>query len=393
MEDAVIVRDQRTEERYFVDNIIVDKYGPILGPYGMMVYNIIVRHANPRGFGAFPSQATIARKGGMGIGTVKKCIGQLERLELIESFPRYRKDGGRTSNGFVVLNVPKTPSETECPWKGGIVYLAHYDGLTKIGCTKNLPARLAALENEAGESITVLGSVEVDNRWSKEAELHNRYRDSREYGEWFNLSDEQIKEAMTLLAAPSPPGENYAPLPGEATKNPPGFKNPHSIPPPKKQEAGQPPAKPVSVHRLLQATKTQGEDETPKSALAEYIGQKIDPVPSGQRNDLARPYTEHLPGGEKRKHPSPDELWVSHPRFPDWVEERIKWAVDKGGSAAAQRKRAVNAVCKYKGNEWAWLDWLASQEEANPLHRFKPVDDGPSQEDIDWWEREHGGGE
>ena len=155
------------------------------------------------------------------------------------------------------------------------------------------------------------------------------------------------------------------------------------IPPPKKQEAAPPTAK-ANIHRLLQATKTQGEDETPKSALAEYIGQKIDPVPPGQRNDLARPYTEHLPGGKKLKHPSPDELWLKHPLFPDWVEERIKWAVGKGGSNAAQRKRAVSAVCKYKGNEWAWLEWLARRESHGPAG-FKPVEE-PSEEDLRAWE-------
>lgn len=300
-EGTVRIRDRRTEKRYFVDNVIVDDYGPIIGPYGLAVYNVLVRHSNAdTGRNSWPSHKTIAKKAGCSVSKVKEVIGQFVELGLVAINSRYKPGKGQLSNEYLILEPPSLPPAT---------------------------------------------------------------------------------------TTPSPQGSDTP------TKNPPGFKNPHSIPPPEKTEAGQPPTPKANIHRLLQATKTQGEDETPKSALAEYIGQKINPVPSGQRNDLARPYTEHLPGGEKRKHPSPDELWVSHPRFPDWVEERIKWAVGKGGSAAAQRKRAVNAVCKYKGNEWAWLDWLASQVEANPLHRFKPIDDGPSQEDIDWWEREHGGGE
>ena len=199
MSEKLVVRDQRTENRYFVDNILIDTYGPLLGPYGIAAYNVILRHSNPRGFGAFPSYATVARKTGMGIGTVKGRIQQLVKLGLIEVYPRYRSNGAQTSNGFVVLDPPPEPIKDECPWIGGIVYAVAYDGLCKIGSTKKLDARLAALENELGEKPELLASMEVDARWEKEAELHKKYRKHREHGEWFSLNAAQIEEVMKAL--------------------------------------------------------------------------------------------------------------------------------------------------------------------------------------------------
>ena len=132
-----------------------------------------------------------------------------------------------------------------------------------------------------------------------------------------------------------------------------------------------PPSKPKaepskkSISAVLRGTLTKSDDEIERSPLAEYIGQQFgSTVPPGQCNKLALGYTEQLPGGKKRKHPSPDELWVSHPLYPQWVEERIAYIKGKPtGSNHAQRGKAVNAVCQYKGNHYAWLEWLARHKQ------------------------------
>ena len=132
------------------------------------------------------------------------------------------------------------------------------------------------------------------------------------------------------------------------------------VPPP--NQAEQPPVK-ANVSRLLRSTITQGEDDSIQlSALAEYIGQQLNsPVPAGGCNKLAIGYTEQLSGGRQVKHPSPDQLWLEHPLFPEWVDMRIRFVKGKGGSNAAQRSKAVNAICQYKGSQHAWLEWLATQ--------------------------------
>ena len=134
----------------------------------------------------------------------------------------------------------------------------------------------------------------------------------------------------------------------------------NKLPPSTKAE----PQRPVKadVGKLLKSTMTKGENEIDRSPLAEYIGQQLNsPVPQGKCNNLAMGYTEHLPGGKTLKHPSPDELWTTHPKFPEWVDMRIAYFKGQGGSNAAKRNKAINAICQYKGNKFAWLEWVAEQ--------------------------------
>jgi len=150
------------------------------------------------------------------------------------------------------------------------------------------------------------------------------------------------------------------------------------IPPP--NQAEQPPVK-ANVSRLLRSTITQGEDDSIQlSALAEYIGQQLNsPVPAGGCNKLAIGYTEQLSGGRQIKHPSPDQLWLEHPRFPEWVDLRIQYIKGKGGSNAARRSKAVNAICQYKGGQFAWLEWLAAQP---ALPHFRSPEEAAMREEM-----------
>lgn len=158
---------------------------------------------------------------------------------------------------------------------------------------------------------------------------------------------------------------------------------PLEVEPPTPNGAGQEKESPqldcAGISRALRGTLTHGEnDPVQRSDLAEYIGQQFNsPVPPGQCNDLALPYTEQLLGGKKRKHPSPDELWSTHSRFSEWVGERIAYVKGKGGSPAQQRAKAVNAVCQYKGTAYSWLEWLERQQKDSPVAGFKMVERPP----------------
>lgn len=107
----ITLRDKRTERRFFVDNIIVDHYGKQLGAFGLAVYMVLVRHAKPDGTDSFPSHSTIADKLGCSMGTVKSALRDLSTMRLIEIVPRYRDDGGRTSNEYWILDPPSSPRD------------------------------------------------------------------------------------------------------------------------------------------------------------------------------------------------------------------------------------------------------------------------------------------
>ena len=99
------IRDKRTEKRYFIDNVIVDYYGAIIGPYGIAVYSVLVRHSNAdTGRDSWPSHKTIAHKAGCSVDKTKEVIKQLAELRLIKVVHRYDdKTKAQTSNEYLIL--------------------------------------------------------------------------------------------------------------------------------------------------------------------------------------------------------------------------------------------------------------------------------------------------
>ena len=118
-EETLAIRDQRTEKRFFVDNVFVDEYGPIVGPYGHAVYNVLIRHSRPDGRGSWPSHATIAKKAGCGVAKVKKVLKQFDELGLVAIRKRWSaKTNGQTSNEYIILDppaLPQPPVTTDTP--------------------------------------------------------------------------------------------------------------------------------------------------------------------------------------------------------------------------------------------------------------------------------------
>ena len=118
-ENTMMIRDQRTEKRFFVDNVFVDEYGPIVGPYGHAVYNVLIRHSRPDGRGSWPSHATIAKKAGCGVAKVKQVLKQFDELGLVAIRKRWSaKTNGQTSNEYIILDppaLPQPPVTTDTP--------------------------------------------------------------------------------------------------------------------------------------------------------------------------------------------------------------------------------------------------------------------------------------
>lgn len=116
------VRDNRTEKRYFVDNVILDHYGQKLGPYGLAVYMALCRFADKDDQDCFPSQETIAKLTGMSKPKVIDRLKLLKKLGLIDWHHRKRKDGGQTSNMYYLFDPPvnevNSPSKSQI--QGGV---------------------------------------------------------------------------------------------------------------------------------------------------------------------------------------------------------------------------------------------------------------------------------
>jgi hypothetical protein len=91
------------------------------------------------------------------------------------------------------------PEKRKSKPTNGYVYLIKADnGLYKIGKSKNLHARI----NEFGVKLPVktelIHSIANSDFSTLELELHERFSDKREHGEWFRLSESDIEEIKQI---------------------------------------------------------------------------------------------------------------------------------------------------------------------------------------------------
>jgi hypothetical protein len=80
----------------------------------------------------------------------------------------------------------------------GIVYLMRGSHLHKIGKTVNLTQRKKRIERDVQESVEVVHSISSNDITRAELSLHKKYKEQRRWGEWFDLSDEQVSEICTV---------------------------------------------------------------------------------------------------------------------------------------------------------------------------------------------------
>lgn len=78
--------------------------------------------------------------------------------------------------------------------KAGYVYLLHGVGTNfyKVGHTNNLDRRIKQISPILPFRLELIHSIKTDNRYALEAFFHNKFRASRQKGEWFELSPEEI---------------------------------------------------------------------------------------------------------------------------------------------------------------------------------------------------------
>jgi hypothetical protein len=107
--------DRRRHSFYIIDNDVIDKYGAVIGVYGIAVYNLIARHADKDGENSFPSLSTITKKLGIGRGKAVETIKLLVDTGLIECQHRTSASGDADSNLYTLIDLggssqPELPS-------------------------------------------------------------------------------------------------------------------------------------------------------------------------------------------------------------------------------------------------------------------------------------------
>lgn len=78
-----------------------------------------------------------------------------------------------------------------------VYFLRSTSGLIKIGCTTNLHERVRAIKAMCSEQLTLIGTIQSENQYLIEKELHDYFKSNREHGEWFHLTRDDIINAVS----------------------------------------------------------------------------------------------------------------------------------------------------------------------------------------------------
>lgn len=80
----------------------------------------------------------------------------------------------------------------------GYVYIIESElGIYKIGRTKNVDARISQLKSLPFK-IELVHTITCEDDQQFEQGLHDRFKDKRKTGEWFNLTKDDIEQLKTI---------------------------------------------------------------------------------------------------------------------------------------------------------------------------------------------------
>jgi hypothetical protein len=105
------IRDRRQKHWFYVDDAVIDVHANALGPFGLALYMILVRHADKNGQ-SFPSLSHLQKMlGDASRNTVKKYLGLLVERGLVAYTRRDDPQGDQSSHLYTLLPVSKSPPQ------------------------------------------------------------------------------------------------------------------------------------------------------------------------------------------------------------------------------------------------------------------------------------------
>ena len=102
-DDGPTLHDGRRVFHFWIDDEVLDTYGPLIGPFGIAVYVYLARRAKVKQ--SFPAYGTIAKETGMSRRKAISTIHALEAQKLIAIETRLSESGDPTSNRYVIQDL------------------------------------------------------------------------------------------------------------------------------------------------------------------------------------------------------------------------------------------------------------------------------------------------
>lgn len=131
-----------------------------------------------------------------------KCYSLFRELVLHGYMHRikFKKPDGTFSWNCTVYESPTILAENFIPekkWNGSFVYLLKCGNFYKIGVGGNLRKRISSIQTGNPYKVELIHAwdfIEEEVAYEIEAELHKKYIKNRKQGEWFTLTNKEVKD-------------------------------------------------------------------------------------------------------------------------------------------------------------------------------------------------------
>lgn len=88
------------------------------------------------------------------------------------------------------------------PSNATTIYLvAAANGLVKIGSASDVEKRMSLLRCQSPVTVELIYALECPRAGAVERELHNKFRDHHDHGEWYRFSNEDIERVKSYANA------------------------------------------------------------------------------------------------------------------------------------------------------------------------------------------------
>ncbi|MGD9829493.1 MAG: GIY-YIG nuclease family protein [Hyphomicrobiaceae bacterium] len=144
-----------------------------------------------RGDPSFPSHSTFSKRLGSKSERLGKALEHARVNNAKETTIQLIEEAIEEAAERIESSTSASSPEEEAAT--GYVYLMKSGRYFKIGKTNSLDRRQYEIGLQLPEGITPIHSIETDDPSGIEAYWHNRFRDKRKNGEWFDLGPSDVK--------------------------------------------------------------------------------------------------------------------------------------------------------------------------------------------------------
>lgn len=156
--------------------------GSVLSQSARFVYLCLCKHADNTNQTCFPSLNRIAQIVGKSISTIKRAVRELIKYGVIERSPRFRKDGGQTSNLYKINECNLEVISDKCDLEQISLIEEKLQEDNSFSVSEGIPAAQAS-ENESKEPETEIVENQENNKILLNTDnlVDRKYRNSNDF--------------------------------------------------------------------------------------------------------------------------------------------------------------------------------------------------------------------